>query len=151
MHPPGSPDSNASAIDSLAAVRRAPFGDDRRAENDTPTPGVDDTPYIHFAIDQLTRDEELSRRSRTASIAGNGNLPSSRTAGFRSDSSRLGHYSRANEEQLQRVERAGLGRQEPGQQQRHERGDSIGSGASQGSDDRRESSRLLRSDDNGKL
>lgn len=24
-----------------------------------PTPGVDDTPYIHFAIDQLTRDEEV--------------------------------------------------------------------------------------------
>ena len=24
-----------------------------------PTPGVDDTPYIRFAIDQLTRDEEL--------------------------------------------------------------------------------------------
>lgn len=23
------------------------------------TPGTDDTPYIHFAIDQLTRDEEV--------------------------------------------------------------------------------------------
>lgn len=34
----------------------------QRAENaplSPPTPGVDDTPYIHFAIDQLTRDEEL--------------------------------------------------------------------------------------------
>lgn len=29
-----------------------------------PTPGVDDTPYIQFAIDQLTRDEELLGRSR---------------------------------------------------------------------------------------
>ncbi|MCJ1308260.1 hypothetical protein MMC25_001913 [Agyrium rufum] len=29
-----------------------------------PTPGVDDTPYIHFAIDQLTRDEELTGRRR---------------------------------------------------------------------------------------
>lgn len=29
-----------------------------------PTPGVDDTPYIHFAIDQLTRDEELLGHSR---------------------------------------------------------------------------------------
>ncbi len=25
-----------------------------------PTPGVDDTPYIHFAIEQLTRDEEVT-------------------------------------------------------------------------------------------
>lgn len=25
-----------------------------------PTPGVDDTPYIQFAIDQLTRDEEVN-------------------------------------------------------------------------------------------
>ena len=32
-----------------------------------PTPGVDDTPYIHFAIDQLTRDEELLGRSRDPS------------------------------------------------------------------------------------
>ncbi|PIA97102.1 hypothetical protein CB0940_05830 [Cercospora beticola] len=33
-------------------------------ERDAPTPGVDDTPYIHFALDQLTRDEEVrgSRR-----------------------------------------------------------------------------------------
>ncbi|MCJ1393482.1 hypothetical protein MMC18_006357 [Xylographa bjoerkii] len=29
-----------------------------------PTPGVDDTPYIQFAIDQLTRDEELMGRRR---------------------------------------------------------------------------------------
>ena len=29
-----------------------------------PTPGVDDSPYIHFAIDQLTRDEELLGRRR---------------------------------------------------------------------------------------
>ena len=32
-----------------------------------PTPGVDDTPYIQFAIDQLTRDEELLGRSRDQS------------------------------------------------------------------------------------
>ncbi|KAI5364673.1 hypothetical protein Slin15195_G042120 [Septoria linicola] len=33
-------------------------------ERDAPTPGVDDTPYVHFALDQLTRDEEVrgSRR-----------------------------------------------------------------------------------------
>lgn len=33
-------------------------------ERDAPTPGVDDTPYIHFALDQLTRDEEVRRGSR---------------------------------------------------------------------------------------
>ena len=32
-----------------------------------PTPGNDDTPYIQFAIDQLTRDEELLGRSRDRS------------------------------------------------------------------------------------
>ena len=30
-----------------------------------PTPGVDDSPYIQFAIDQLTRDEEIAGRSRS--------------------------------------------------------------------------------------
>ena len=34
------------------------------SEISPPTPGVDDTPYIHFAIDQLTRDEELTGRRR---------------------------------------------------------------------------------------
>jgi hypothetical protein len=36
-----------------------------------PTPGVDDTPYIRFAIEQLTRDEEVNalQRPGTASTA----------------------------------------------------------------------------------
>ena len=34
-----------------------------------PTPGVDDRPFIRFAIDQLTRDEELSGRGRQGSVA----------------------------------------------------------------------------------
>lgn len=34
------------------------------SEVSPPTPGVDDTPYIQFAIDQLTRDEELLGRRR---------------------------------------------------------------------------------------
>lgn len=34
-----------------------------------PTPGVDDTPYIQFAIDQLTRDEEVSNAQRNGSEA----------------------------------------------------------------------------------
>ena len=35
-----------------------------RSDISPPTPGVDDTPYIQFAIDQLTRDEELLGRRR---------------------------------------------------------------------------------------
>lgn len=31
----------------------------KQAPQSPPTPGVDDTPYIRFAIDQLTRDEEV--------------------------------------------------------------------------------------------
>lgn len=34
-----------------------------------PTPGVDETPYIRFAIEQLTRDEELMGRARQGSIS----------------------------------------------------------------------------------
>lgn len=37
---------------------------DSRVETSAPTPGHDDAPYIQFAIDQLTRDEEVSGRSR---------------------------------------------------------------------------------------
>lgn len=41
------------------------------SEASTTTPGFDDTPYIRFAIDQLTRDEELlgPRKGRAASEA----------------------------------------------------------------------------------
>lgn len=38
--------------------------DPRNDELGAPTPGVDDTPYIRFAIDQLTRDEELTGTRR---------------------------------------------------------------------------------------
>jgi hypothetical protein len=34
-----------------------------------PTPGIDESPYIRFAIEQLTRDEELSGRARQGSIS----------------------------------------------------------------------------------
>lgn len=37
--------------------------------NSSPTPGLDDSPYIRFAIDQLTRDEEVVRQGRY-SVAG---------------------------------------------------------------------------------
>ncbi|KAK8185351.1 uncharacterized protein BKA78DRAFT_256791 [Phyllosticta capitalensis] len=46
----------------VASIRR-PSGSQRRSimdsESLSTTPGVDDTPYIRFAIDQLTRDEEV--------------------------------------------------------------------------------------------
>jgi hypothetical protein len=34
-----------------------------------PTPGMDESPYIRFAIEQLTRDEELLGRGRQGSIS----------------------------------------------------------------------------------
>lgn len=37
-----------------------------------PTPGVDDSPYIRFAIEQLTRDEDVMGHGRHGSMAGNG-------------------------------------------------------------------------------
>ncbi|KAK5111898.1 hypothetical protein LTR62_004630 [Meristemomyces frigidus] len=42
-----------------------------------PTPGVDDTPYIRFALDQLTRDEEVrgSRRYRGLGSGVDNNYP----------------------------------------------------------------------------
>ncbi|KAK4543380.1 hypothetical protein LTR36_005523 [Oleoguttula mirabilis] len=46
-------------------------------EASPPTPGVDDTPYIRFALDQLTRDEEVrgSRRYRGLGSGYDGNYP----------------------------------------------------------------------------
>lgn len=35
-----------------------------RPDYDAPTPGVDDTPYVRFAIEQLTFDEDLAGRGR---------------------------------------------------------------------------------------
>ncbi|KAI1936098.1 hypothetical protein LOZ57_006810 [Ophidiomyces ophidiicola] len=46
-----------------------------RTETGTPTPGVDDTPYIRFAIDQLTRDEELHGRGRRGTVASTDDYP----------------------------------------------------------------------------
>lgn len=49
-------------------IARSSVARDIDREKDAPTPGVDDTPYIHFALDQLTRDEEV-RGSRQYGIA----------------------------------------------------------------------------------
>ncbi|CAK3791784.1 hypothetical protein DOTSEDRAFT_83474 [Lecanosticta acicola] len=50
---------------------------DINRERDAPTPGVDDSPYIHFALDQLTRDEEVRGSRRYPGIAPgiDGNYP----------------------------------------------------------------------------
>lgn len=42
--------------------------EDRLMNMSPPTPGVDDTPYLRFALDQLTRDEELLGHGRHGSI-----------------------------------------------------------------------------------
>jgi hypothetical protein len=42
--------------------------EDRLMNMSPPTPGVDDTPYLRFAIDQLTRDEELLGHGRHGSV-----------------------------------------------------------------------------------
>ncbi|KAL1968143.1 hypothetical protein VTN77DRAFT_2274 [Rasamsonia byssochlamydoides] len=41
---------------------------DPRHDTNAPTPGVDDGPYIRFAIDQLTRDEEVTGVGRHGSV-----------------------------------------------------------------------------------
>ena len=51
-----------SASSDGTAVNR-PF-----SEASSPTPGVDDTPYIQFAIDQLTRDEEIAGSRRQSLV-----------------------------------------------------------------------------------
>ena len=45
-----------------------------RSDVSPPTPGTDDTPYIRFAIDQLTRDEELLGRSRQGVVSQDSDL-----------------------------------------------------------------------------
>ncbi|KAK4495053.1 hypothetical protein PRZ48_013380 [Zasmidium cellare] len=49
-------------------IAQSSVAQDINRERDAPTPHVDDTPYIHFALDQLTRDEEV-RGSRQYGIA----------------------------------------------------------------------------------
>ena len=38
------------------------------SEISPPTPGVDDTPYIQFAIEQLTRDEDIMGTRRAGAV-----------------------------------------------------------------------------------
>ncbi len=55
-----------------------------------PTPGLDDTPYIRFAIDQLTRDEELTGRRRDGSGESEASFPVERIV----PDEGLGYYTR---------------------------------------------------------
>lgn len=40
-----------------------------------PTPGLDDSPYVRFAIDQLTRDEQVRGPQRADSVSSNDDYP----------------------------------------------------------------------------
>jgi hypothetical protein len=60
-----------------------------RQDTNTLTPGVDDGPYIRFAIDQLTRDEEVAGVGRHGSVASN-DYPVERIVGDEG----LGYYIR---------------------------------------------------------
>lgn len=66
------PVSQLSATQARSSVAR---GFDR--EDSPPTPDLDDTPYVHFALDQLTRDEEVrgSRRYLGSGRDSEGNYP----------------------------------------------------------------------------
>jgi len=52
----------------VPTIQPVPPDDSRSTNNGTPTPGTDDTPYIRFAIEQLTRDEELLGTGRQGSV-----------------------------------------------------------------------------------
>ncbi|KAI9784496.1 MAG: hypothetical protein M1816_000816 [Peltula sp. TS41687] len=45
------------------------------ADLSPPTPGVDDTPYIHYAIEQITRDASEPRSRRLPTVANNSTCP----------------------------------------------------------------------------
>ena len=55
-----------------ASGARSSAAQDIERGQSPPTPGHDDTPYIRFALDQLTRDEEVNRESRKYPGGGSG-------------------------------------------------------------------------------
>lgn len=63
-------DADANPGDSVVEENLKTWKSSSRAEISPPTPGVDDTSYIQFAIDQLTRDEELTGRRRDGRPSG---------------------------------------------------------------------------------
>ncbi|KAL1954885.1 hypothetical protein VTO42DRAFT_474 [Malbranchea cinnamomea] len=56
---PGQANSNGRSRDPVV---------ERGSDSGSPSPGVDDTPFIRFAIDQLTRDEEVTGSGRQGSV-----------------------------------------------------------------------------------
>ncbi|KAB8298951.1 hypothetical protein EYC80_001101 [Monilinia laxa] len=58
-----------------AEALERPRMSDRTEDESPPTPNNDDTPFIRFAIDQLTRDEEARRQARTAQQLEQGQQP----------------------------------------------------------------------------
>ncbi|KAH6671752.1 hypothetical protein B0J14DRAFT_701746 [Halenospora varia] len=58
----------------IAASKRAPKMEEIDSESSPPTP-TDDTPYIRFAIDQLTRDEEISASQRPSTSTSSESYP----------------------------------------------------------------------------
>ncbi|KAJ5692295.1 hypothetical protein N7462_001718 [Penicillium macrosclerotiorum] len=56
-----------------------------------PTPGLDDSPYVRFAIDQLTRDEEVNGPRRQDSISTKDDFPVDRLVWDQG----LGYFTRA--------------------------------------------------------
>ncbi len=78
-----------------------------------PTPGLDDTPYIRFAIDQLTRDEELTGRRRS----GFGNTDASYPVERIVPDEGLGYYRREGKSppRKQSMDRSEKRRELPGQ------------------------------------
>lgn len=59
--------------DSDETVRRIPSS--REYAGTAPTPGLDDSPYVRFAIDQLTRDEHVNVPRRADSVSSNNDQP----------------------------------------------------------------------------
>ncbi|KAJ8067873.1 hypothetical protein OCU04_003460 [Sclerotinia nivalis] len=57
------------------ALRRQTRISDQADDESPPTPNTDDTPFIRFAIDQLTRDEEARREARRAQQLEQGQQP----------------------------------------------------------------------------
>ncbi|KAJ5153151.1 uncharacterized protein N7482_009629 [Penicillium canariense] len=78
-------------------ARISPKSDDtvRRVPSDyagpAPTPGLDDSPYVRFAIDQLTRDEEVNGPTRQDSVSTKDDFPTDRLVWDQG----LGYFTRA--------------------------------------------------------
>ncbi|EEP83021.1 predicted protein [Uncinocarpus reesii 1704] len=104
---PASPSETMLRDDSTGQVKepsnshRNPSQTGARTDTGTPSAILDDTPYIRFAIDQLTRDEELRGQGRQGTIVATDDYPVERII----PGEGLGYYSpvrkQDEEQQLQ--------------------------------------------------